>query len=103
MTPNLGQGGGQAMEDAATLAALLRALAPQATPDRAELETALARYDKLRRPRTQKIAQRSRAIGTLTHRYGPGVTTIRDLVVRLTPSAALARQLQSIQNWNPPS
>ncbi|MDH6677841.1 2-polyprenyl-6-methoxyphenol hydroxylase-like FAD-dependent oxidoreductase [Rhodococcus sp. LBL1] len=103
MTPNLGQGGGQAMEDAATLAALLRTLAPQPTPDRTELETALTRYDRLRRPRTQKIAQRSRAIGTLTHRYGPGVSAIRDLVVRLTPSAALARQLQSIQNWNPPS
>ncbi|MFD9564208.1 FAD-dependent monooxygenase [Streptomyces sp. NPDC059994] len=51
MTPNLGQGANQALEDAVTLAALL-----DAYPD---VESALSAYDRHRRPRTQLIARRS--------------------------------------------
>ncbi|MGB4778226.1 FAD-dependent monooxygenase, partial [Microbacterium sp.] len=53
MTPDLGQGGGQAMEDAATLAILLRPFAAEEFPDPAGVGTALASYDRLRRARTQ--------------------------------------------------
>ena len=49
MTPYLGQGGCQALEDAATLA-----LAVETQPD---LATALRRYDELRRPRTQALVE----------------------------------------------
>src|SRR5699024_12450766 len=58
MTPNLGQGGGQALEDAATLTALLAPLLGQA--DRAvpaaswaRLDHALRRYDALDRKSTR--------------------------------------------------
>lgn len=57
MTPNLGQGACQALEDAATLGALLR-------PD-SDVGPALARYDSLRRPRAQLISRRSHQIGTV--------------------------------------
>lgn len=61
MTPDLGQGGGEAMEDAATLAALLGPVVAEPAPDSARLDAALARYDVERRRRTQPIARRSRA------------------------------------------
>lgn len=103
MTPNLGQGGGQAMEDAATLAALLRPIAGRPTTNAAALEAALDRYDTLRRPRTQKIARRSRTVGSLAHVRGPGAAALRNLILRLTPPAALTKQLESIQSWTPPA
>ncbi|MGB4137067.1 MAG: FAD-dependent monooxygenase, partial [Microbacterium sp.] len=103
MTPNLGQGGGQAMEDAATLAALLAPLATHASPDAASLDAALRRYDGLRRPRTRRIAAQSRLIGRLGHTRGAVTTALRDLVLAATPSAALRRQLLSVQEWDPPA
>ncbi len=52
MTPNLGQGACQALEDAVTLAA---ALGTEPT-----VEAALARYDAERRPRSQAVARAAR-------------------------------------------
>jgi 2-polyprenyl-6-methoxyphenol hydroxylase-like FAD-dependent oxidoreductase len=103
MTPNLGQGGGQAMEDAATLAALLAPLASPPSTGGAELSAALSRYDALRRPRSQAIAARSRAVGRLAHVRGRALAGLRDVVIRATPAAALRRQLDSIQSWSPPA
>ncbi|WP_460362253.1 FAD-dependent monooxygenase, partial [Actinocorallia lasiicapitis] len=57
MTPNLGQGACQALEDAVVLADHL-----DRTPD---LGTALAAYDRLRRPRTQRIVRRSARLGAV--------------------------------------
>lgn len=91
------------MEDAATLVALLRAAAARQNPNEDAIEPALARYDQLRRPRTQKIAKRSRAVGQLAHTKGPGVTAARNLMLRLTPSAAVSKQLQGTQSWKPPA
>lgn len=102
MTPNLGQGGGQAMEDAATLTALLADLAKEPAPGAADLNAALARYDALRRPRTQRIAGRSRVIGRLAHTPGPTTSRLRDLVLTATPQSALLRQLNALQSWEPP-
>ena len=64
MTPDLGQGGNLAMEDAVTLARLLTPLTCGEPPDRHVVETALSQYDVLRRARTQPIARRARAPGT---------------------------------------
>ena len=77
MTPNLGQGGNQALEDAATLT---RLLAPLATADRqpvGRLIVALDRYDALRR--------------------------LRDSLMHLMPTSALRRQLTALQDWQPPA
>lgn len=102
MTPNLGQGGGQGMEDAATLVALLAPWAAAESPDPESLSQALGRYDALRRPRSQEIARRSRVVGTLAHSGGPFASRVRDMVLAATPQAALRRQLTWLQSWMPP-
>ncbi|GAP50558.1 monooxygenase [Streptomyces azureus] len=57
MTPNVGQGACQAVEDAAVLAA---ALATEPTA-----ESALARYDAERRPRGPSVARAARQAGRM--------------------------------------
>lgn len=101
MTPNLGQGGGQSMEDAATLAAVLHHIAD--APAAASLGVALDRYDALRRPRSQRIARQSRLLGEAAQRGGPGLARARDAVFRVTPAWAVARQARAVQAWQPPA
>jgi 2-polyprenyl-6-methoxyphenol hydroxylase-like FAD-dependent oxidoreductase len=103
MTPNLGQGGGQAMEDASTLAALLAPMAASSDFAGAAVDAALARYDALRVSRTRKIAQRSHMIGQLAHAPGKGLIGARDLLLKATPKSALRNQLTWLQDWTPPS
>jgi len=78
MTPNLGQGGGQALEDAIGLAAAL---------SRADDVTlALARYDHERRARTQAMslaATRQLRFGQQLH--NPIAVAVRNTAVALTP------------------
>ncbi|MFC0674530.1 FAD-dependent monooxygenase [Brachybacterium hainanense] len=100
MTPDLGQGGGMAMEDAATLVGLIAPFAGTECGDAPELlDEALRRYDELRRPRPQRVAARSRMIGRLAHAPGPLLCAARDLVVRATPAAALGRQAAWVHEW----
>jgi 2-polyprenyl-6-methoxyphenol hydroxylase-like FAD-dependent oxidoreductase len=103
MTPDLGQGANQAMEDAATLAALLHPFAPQTAPPAGRVEAALDAYDRLRRGRTQPIARRARALGALAHVPSRTGVLVRNAVMRLTPPAALGRQARAVQTWAPPS
>lgn len=97
MTPDLGQGGGQALEDAATLVRLIGA-----DGHAAGLASALSSYDALRRARTQPIARRARMVGRLAQAGGPVLPRLRDLVIGLTPPSALRRQLRDLQEWQPP-
>ncbi|MFF5026056.1 FAD-dependent monooxygenase [Streptomyces collinus] len=94
MTPNLGQGANQALEDAVTLAVLL-----DASPD---VESALAAYDEQRRPRTRMIARRSRRIGAVAQWHSPPATALRDLMLRLTPGSATLDALAPVLVWQPP-
>lgn len=102
MTPNLGQGGGQALEDAATLAVLLEDV--RALPrDESRLTAALADYDRLRRPRAQAISRQARQLGALAHvGWRPGAV-LRDAAFALLPSSALARATRSVVDWHPPA
>ncbi|WP_460723093.1 FAD-dependent monooxygenase [Nocardia heshunensis] len=93
MTPNLGQGANQALEDAVTLAAVL-----DATP----VPAALTAYDRLRRPRTAAIVRRSRLIGAVAQWSWAPATMVRDSVIRLSPSSAMLRALDSVLGWEPP-
>ncbi|PJJ55381.1 FAD-dependent monooxygenase [Compostimonas suwonensis] len=93
MTPNLGQGAGQAIEDAATLTLLLRS---------GELDAALSRYDELRRKRTRVIWRQSRLMGKAAQASHPIGAGIRDALLRATPSAFMGRATQSIQRWTEP-
>ena len=87
MTPDLGQGAGMAIEDAATLVRLL---------ENHPIDEALTAYDHKRRTRTQPIAQRAHRLGqVLQSRHA----TLRDLALRLTPAGVAARQLNALQSW----
>lgn len=87
MTPNLGQGACQALEDAVILARV-------ATED-----PTLTRYDTLRRPRTQMLATRSRHLGTLAQLSAPPLVTLRNTALRLTPASFQANSLAPILDW----
>jgi 2-polyprenyl-6-methoxyphenol hydroxylase-like FAD-dependent oxidoreductase len=64
MTPNIGQGAGMAMEDAAVLADELAGMA--------EIEHALANYVRRRRARVQTVMRVSREVGEDGQREGAG-------------------------------
>lgn len=102
MTPDLGQGGNQAMEDAATLAALLAPLAALPAPQPDPLQHALARYNQLRCSRTQAIARDARRLGAFAHIEGTLGVWGRDLLMRLIPPRVLAGRLLALQDWQPP-
>lgn len=98
MTPNLGQGGNQALEDAATLVALLTRAARAGG-----IDAALDRYDRLRRPRTRGVARQARLLGRVLQARGPIASRLRDAALRLTPPAAAARGALAVQRWEPPA
>ncbi|GAA4507099.1 FAD-dependent monooxygenase [Actinoallomurus oryzae] len=94
MTPDQGQGANQALEDAVTLAALLDA--DPAVP------SALAAYDRERRPRTQTIARRSRSTGVVAQWSSAPAVAVRNRLLRLVPPGAVLRALGPVLNWRPP-
>jgi len=94
MTPNLGQGACQALEDAVVLAACLREHAPV---------EGLRRYDAQRRPRTQQVARASRQLGRLVQTENPVLRVARDELVRLTPERLALAGVQRATAWTPPS
>lgn len=93
MTPNLGQGACQALEDAATLAALL--------DEEATVSAALDRYDRLRRARTQAIVKQSRRMGTIGQWGWPPAVALRDLLLPLVPTPLAIRSLDPVLAWPP--
>jgi 2-polyprenyl-6-methoxyphenol hydroxylase-like FAD-dependent oxidoreductase len=95
MTPNLGQGGNQALEDAATLSAMLSG--------NLDIEPALAEYDRQRRPRTQRIARQASVLGRLLQAPGPVTAQLRNAALRLTPTRVAARGALAVQQWQPPA
>ncbi|MCP2276045.1 FAD-dependent monooxygenase [Nocardia amikacinitolerans] len=93
MTPNLGQGANQALEDAVTLAAML---------GRHPIQTALTGYDRLRRTRTRTVARQSHRIGTVAQWSAPAATWLRDNVIRIAPNGMMSRSLDPVLSWRPP-
>ncbi|MGZ3147728.1 FAD-dependent monooxygenase [Lentzea chajnantorensis] len=89
MVPYLGQGACMALEDAVTLAAC---------------GGDLARYDAVRRPRTQAVWRGSRTAG----RFGielrsPVAVALRDLVFRAVPAAVAVRGMARFSSWEVPA
>ncbi|MEU3937219.1 FAD-dependent monooxygenase [Streptomyces sp. NPDC029044] len=96
MTPNLGQGACQALEDAVTLAAALDA--------ESTVEAALARYDAERRPRSQTVARAARQAGKMGQQLShPLAVTLRNTAMRLTPSRVAIHMILRHHAWVPPS
>ena len=90
MTPNLGQGACQALEDAVVLA-------------RCATDSDLAAYDAARRPRTTMISRRSARIGQLAQLESRPAVAVRNLVLRATPSSSYLRSLAPVLSWRPPT
>ena len=100
MTPNLGQGACQALEDAAVLARLAAGTEPDTVGGM------LARYTSARLPRTTNVVRWSRRAATMTTWAWPPAVAFRNTAMRLTgalaPEAAL-RGLVPIYGWQPPT
>ncbi|MWC27045.1 6-hydroxynicotinate 3-monooxygenase [Paenibacillus sp. MMS18-CY102] len=88
MTPNLGQGACQAIEDAICLAECMKRYGP------AGLAEAFQAFESLRRTRTAAIVNRSRAVGRIAQLGNPALCHLRDAALRLTPASATRKQLQ---------
>ena len=96
MTPNLGQGGGQALEDAIILAEVVSRTG--------DVSTALARYDHQRRARTQAMslaATRQLRFGQQLH--NPIAVKLRNTAVALTPDRVALLALARYGKWCPPT
>ncbi|WP_026412593.1 FAD-dependent monooxygenase [Actinomadura oligospora] len=93
MTPNLGQGACQAVEDAIVLAHEMTG------------GGGLPAYTRARLTRTSAIVKRSAGIARLTRMSGPLVVAARDAAIRamgLLGPTALLRQGDSVFDWTPP-
>ncbi len=84
MTPNLGQGGAQAIEDAVVLVDYISKL---------PLFEALHAYEQARRPRVERIARTARLFGQIAHIRSVHVQWLRNRILRLTPAWLSQRQL----------
>jgi 2-polyprenyl-6-methoxyphenol hydroxylase-like FAD-dependent oxidoreductase len=100
MTPNLGQGACQALEDAAVISRLAAGTEPGAVAGM------LIRYTASRLTRTTDIVRWSRRAATMTTWDSPPAIAFRNTVIRLTgklaPGAAL-RSLAPVYEWQPPA
>ncbi|MEU3771921.1 FAD-dependent oxidoreductase [Streptomyces sp. NPDC032472] len=96
MAPNLGQGGCQAIEDAAVLA---HVLPPGDAPDAEDaVPAALAAYTAARRTRTDAIRLRARRAGRLGALRNPVAAAARNAAVRAAPTALALRGLDDLFN-----
>ena len=87
MTPNMGQGAGQAMEDAIVLANCMQSY---------DFDLALERYNKLRVKHTKKIVKRSRKIGKTAQRTNKFVVKARNKIAKILPDRLLSNQTKFI-------
>ena len=100
MTPNLGQGACQALEDAVTLARLATGANGSAVP------SVLERYSAARLPRTQMIVRRSRQFATMSTWRSPVAVALRDsltAVLGKVATGAMLSGLAPVLDWHPPS
>jgi 2-polyprenyl-6-methoxyphenol hydroxylase-like FAD-dependent oxidoreductase len=98
MTHHLSQGGCLALEDAATLQALLADASPGHT-----LGAALAQYTQLRRARVARVTAQSRRVGSVLQARGRFAVRARDLtLVRLAPRL-IDRANAAACDWRPPA
>ena len=90
-TPNLGQGGCMALEDAVVLAKCLGSGLP--------IRTALRRYKSLRFHRTKYIQQRSLLMGYIGQWQAPLFVNGRNIVTRMLPARLIERNLRRVYSY----
>ncbi|QJX47737.1 NAD(P)-binding protein [Hymenobacter taeanensis] len=84
-TPNMGQGAGMALEDAAELATCLAATSSPVA--------AFRRFEQRRLPRTTRIVQTSWRLGQVGQWENPLLTGLRNSIMRLLPAAVSRSQM----------
>ena len=89
MTPNLGQGANQALEDAVVLG---RCLARERDPERA-----LRGYEAERRPRAARFQRRSWSAGALGQWSHPAAVRLREMLARRVLSRLQGRAMRTMQ------
>lgn len=82
-TPNLGQGAGQAIEDAYYLAEYLA---------QNDLEIAFQKFQKHRMPKVNQIVNTSWSIGNIAHWKNPVARTLRNSIMKMMPASLSAKQ-----------
>lgn len=85
-TPNLGQGGAMAVEDALALAEAFRKFGLN--------ETALQRFEELRRKKVNWTVATSWSIGKICHVGNPLLRFLRNVALRKTPASVAQKQVQ---------
>ena len=99
MTPNLGQGACQALEDAAVISRLAAGTQPD------QVAGLLNSYTAARRPRTTDVVRWSRRAAAMATWASPPAVGMRNMLTGLTgklaPGAAL-RGLAPVYGWQPP-
>lgn len=90
MTPNLGQGAAQALQDVASLIYHLKA--------QPALDTALASYIEERKRSAERVAARSNTAGQIAQASNPLVAKLRDVFASRLPESIVAHQFAAILN-----
>jgi 2-polyprenyl-6-methoxyphenol hydroxylase-like FAD-dependent oxidoreductase len=88
MTPNLGQGAGQAVEDALVLC--------EALARSSSIDDALRAYERKRIPRTTRVVADSRELGRLAHWRHPAARWLRNQALRMIPPRAVEARLRRL-------
>jgi 2-polyprenyl-6-methoxyphenol hydroxylase-like FAD-dependent oxidoreductase len=90
---NLGQGACQALEDAVTLAELVR---------HGDVPSALEAYDAIRRPRTERFVKTSARAARVTQAESRVGTAVRNFAARVVAPKLAGRAVQRMVDWSPP-
>lgn len=88
MSPNLGQGGCQAIEDAITLAV--------AVAQTNDIASALRTYQRTRKQYVEQIAKSSYQVGQILTMTTPWLCTLRNIAFALTPLSVSQKRLHPI-------
>jgi 2-polyprenyl-6-methoxyphenol hydroxylase-like FAD-dependent oxidoreductase len=98
MPHHLGQGACLALEDAATLGAMLAT-----APSGPRLLAAVGAYDQLRRPRTARVVRQARRVGAVVQARGRLARRARDAAFGALSPRMLDRAATSAAQWQPPA
>jgi len=102
MTPNLGQGGCLAIEDAAVLARCLKEYVSDTSPKErlARLSSARRRFEALRFTRTVTVARFSRMYGVVGQWENQLAVRLRSTILRTVPTQVVQRLLRWIFDYD---
>jgi 2-polyprenyl-6-methoxyphenol hydroxylase-like FAD-dependent oxidoreductase len=92
-TPNMGQGGCMAIEDAVVLARCLS--------DSADTSAAFHDYERIRYARTRSVTNISRYYGVIGQWKSPGAVWLRKTLFRLTPESVAAKSYNRFAGYDP--